>query len=183
MKRHLRPSRVTRTSAAAATAAAALVLGGCAATSQQATLLHYDPADGVSADVGPINLQDVLLVSAGEGQAARMHGLALNASNQSVQLQISTGQGSPVSVTLPANQAVRLDGQPSGDSTATSGPVAFAQYPGRPGDTLPLQFSTSGAGQVTVNTPILLNQYPYGTASVQHPTASSPTDAEGGGGH
>lgn len=151
------------------------------ATSEQATFLSYDPADGVSADVGPVNLQDVLLVSAGKGQPARMHGMANNSSAAPVQLQISTGQGSPVTVTVPAGQAVRLDGQTSGDSTATAGPVNFPSYPGQPGDTLPLQFSSSGTGQVTVNAPILLNQYPYGTASVTHPTGASPTDGSGGG--
>lgn len=171
-----------RVSAGVTAAAAAMLLSGCAELSQQTTQLQYDAADGISADVGALNLQDVLLVSPAAGSTASLSGLATNPTSQQVQLSIAGDSGSTATVTIPAGQSIRLDGKTSGDSTATVNPVRL-QVKGAPGDTTTLKFTPAGGSAVDVEAPILLNQPPYGTASPSHATAEAPEGAEEGSGH
>lgn len=186
-RRPVLTSRPGRAFAGTATVASALILSGCAGLSQQATFLEYDAADGVSAQVGSVQLTDVLLVSSGQGGAARLLGTAYNPGSTPVQIAVApAGASSPsnINVTVPPGNTVRFDGQPSGNNTATAAPVSLPSITAAPGRTTPVTFTSSSAGTVSVSVPVLLNQYPYGTASVTHAPAATPTaeGAEGGEG-
>lgn len=178
-------SRPGRAFAGTATVASALILSGCAGLSQQATFLEYDAADGVSAEVGSVQLSDVLAVSTGQGGPVRLLGVAYNPGSSPVQLTVSAnGQGGGPRVTVPPRATVRFDGQQTGNGTATISPVSLSGVTAAPGRTTPVTFTSGSAGTVSVSVPVLLNQYPYGTASVTHapaatPTAESPEGGEG----
>ena len=76
--------------AAAVALAIGLALGTSACTffAPQATLIHYDPSDGVSATVGDIQLRNVLVISP-TGKDANLVGVMINssASDQTVDFQ------------------------------------------------------------------------------------------------
>lgn len=154
-------------------------LTGCAELSPQSTTLDYDPADGVSAEVGGVSLSDVLLVSGkGEGGKAKLAGLANNTTSRDVEVTVGTGAQGGEKFTVPAGKVVRLDGRKNGDSDATIKPVTLSDVKDKVGETTTLAFTSSSSGQIHVSVPVLLDQEPYGTATESHATA------EGGeGGH
>lgn len=155
-------------------------LTGCAELSEQATTLEYDPADGVSAKVGSVGLSDVLLVTTEDSTGkAKLAGLATNQTGRDVEITVGAGAEGGKKFTVPARSAVRLDGKKNGDSDATIKPVTLDDVKDKAGETTTLAFTSAASGQVQVTVPLLLNQYPYGTASVTHPTG----EAGEGGGH
>lgn len=155
---------------------AAIGLTGCAELSEQATTLEYDPADGVSAEVGSVELQDVLIVS-GEGEGSgKLAGLANNPSARAVEITVGTSARGGQKFTVPARSVVRLDGKPNGDSPDRIKAVELSDLENKPGESATLAFTTPSAGQVQVSVPILLDQYPYGTQTVEHPTAEGGED-------
>lgn len=176
-----RPRRrsTVRLAAGAAAVVAAAGLTGCATMSQQTTELIYDAADGISGNVGQLHLSDVHMVTTADEGPAKMGGMATNKSNGAVQLTISAQGAGSKTVTVPAGQSVRLNGEKSGDSPATVPAVVFTGLKQKPGDTVNVAYSTGSGGTTTLPVPLLLDQYPYGTATLPHPTA--PTPSEGGG--
>lgn len=157
---------------------AALTLSGCFYLSPE-EVTNYNAADGISAKVGTVQLDDVLIVTSAKGAAGTLHGTATNASESPVQLTVTPTGGSATSVTVPAQTAVRLDGQPSGNSTVTAGPVNISAVGAAPGETTQVTFATSTAGSVPVNVPVLLDSAPYGSATAPHATYDAPTTSAG----
>lgn len=90
---------ITRTLFARAAAsiilAGALVLGtsGCTFFTPQATLDQYDPADGVSADLGPIKVRNAVGIINTDGRAISLMVTIINtdSSAQKVDLQFTSG--------------------------------------------------------------------------------------------
>jgi hypothetical protein len=82
--------------AASALLAAGLVLGtaGCTFLTPVATMNHYDPSDGVSANVGNLQLRNVFVISP-KGEDANLVGAIINTgtSTEEVQLQYETHSG------------------------------------------------------------------------------------------
>lgn len=153
----------------------ASVLSGCMYLSPAQTTVSYDPADGTSATIGSIQLQDVAIVSSAKGASGSMIGMATNNSTSAVQLTVTPTGGAAETVTIPGSTAVRLDGQTSGDSSQTVGPVEVAKVTAIPGGVMAVSFQTAGGGQNTVQVPVLLDQPPYGSASPSHPTYTPPS--------
>ena len=170
------PRRV-RALAGAGALGAAVLLSSCQSLSEQTTDLKYDAADGVSSTVGALQLSDVLIVTTGKGAAGQVLGMVTNNGQSAAQLQISPAGGQPQTITVPPLTAVRLDGQPSGDSTAKVAPVKVPSVNVDPGAMLPVTFASGSAGSSPVQVPVLLDHPPYGTAS-HEPEAESTGSGE-----
>lgn len=163
-----------------ALATAATALSGCMYLSPDQTTKSYLAADGVDVTVGSLQVQNALIVTTGKGAAGHMQGLAVNNGDTAINLTVS-GVGSTRQITIPASTAVRLDGKANGDSTNTISPaVSVSAVASDPGLSQKVTFSTTAAGQKSIQVPIVLDQYPYGTASDAHPTYSPPAGATSG---
>ena len=142
---------------------AALGLSACQMTSPVTTDMIYDPADGVSVDVGDVAVRDLLIVSEGDGAPGVVSGLVVNNSAEpaDVTLVISAdGQATPLSptVSVPAGQSVRLDGQAAdGSAQAVSIPAVAAA----PGGNVEILVQTSGGEADSALTPVLLPEGYY----------------------
>lgn len=68
---------------ATAAVASALLLGtaGCGVFTPTATLKHYDPTDGVSANIGDLSVRNLLLITNGVGDAAVVGNIVNNGSS------------------------------------------------------------------------------------------------------
>ena len=82
-----------------AMAAAALGLGlltvtGCGYINPQQTSDQYSASDGIRADLGPLQLRNILIVSAGEDKPGRLIGAVYNSSSQDVKLTVNGAEGS-----------------------------------------------------------------------------------------
>lgn len=141
------------------------------------TTKSYDAADGTNQTLGDVQLQNLLVVTSAKGQQGQLEGLAVNNGQSSVKLTIKAGSAS-TKLTIPPATAVRLDGKRSGDDTATVSPVTVASVAAAPGGYEKISFSTPANGTTDVQVPVLLDQYPYGTASEAHPSYTPPPNTE-----
>lgn len=154
-------------------AAAALTLSACQITSPVTTDMGYDPADGVSVDVGDVAVRDLLVVSEGDGAPGIVSGLVVNNSAEPVEVTLAVnveGQMTALSpvATVPAGQAVRLDGQGSEGGT----PVTLPAVPVGAGGNLDIVVQTSLGAADSSLVPVLLPEGPYSDHSSS--TADTP---------
>ena len=81
--------------AASVVLAGALLAGtaGCTFISQQATLIHYDPSDGVGVNIGDVKVRNVILLVDDEGKAGSLLVTIVNTGSktETVTLQYSSG--------------------------------------------------------------------------------------------
>lgn len=104
----MKKSRVRIAVSAAALAAVAIGATGCATINQQATTLHYDASDGVSAgDRAELVANNLLLVTNGDGEPARFLGHLANDSSKAQKFEIDF-DGQTVSTVVPAKDDVSL---------------------------------------------------------------------------
>lgn len=180
--RRLNSSRTALRGATATVAAGgvATVLSGCFYLNPPETDNAYNPADGAISKVGDVELTNVLVVAAKKGEEGKLEGLATNRGKSAAKLTITPTGGSPTEVTVPAGTSVRLDGQEMGSDSKTVDAVTIDNVPVEPGSRMQIEFSASGAGKTPVSIPVLLDQYPYGSASPEHATAEAQEGAEGG---
>jgi hypothetical protein len=80
---------VRRRIAVAAVLAVGLALGttGCTFFAPQATLIKYDPSDGVSTDVGQLQVRNAFAISP-KGTDANLIGVFINTSKETIDLQL-----------------------------------------------------------------------------------------------
>ena len=89
MKRRYPAQSTLRRAAASVLAISALTLAsGCSITNPRETTGAYLPADGVAADLGPVALRDLVLVSDGK-DAAVLAGSAINSGDTKITVQFS----------------------------------------------------------------------------------------------
>lgn len=143
--------------------AAALTLSACQITSPLTTTQSYDPADGVSVNVGPIAVRDLLVVSEGNGAAGVVSGQVVNTGDEPAEITLSTNQDGQATtlaptVTVDPGASTRLDGQgPNGSGTPVVIPVVGAA----PGGILQITVQSS-LGQADSGTaPVMLPEGPY----------------------
>lgn len=139
---------------------ATLALAGCQWTSPVTTEMSYDPADGVSGQVGDLQLHNVLVISDAKGGPGNVVGLASNSGAQPLQISVSTleaGQsgGPGGQVLVPANSAAQLT-----PSSAKALTVPSIGVP--PGANVQLLVRT-GAGQTVLDVPVLPGEGFYKT--------------------
>jgi hypothetical protein len=141
------------------------------------TTKSYEASDGVNTTMGSLQLQNVLIVTGAKGEAGAMRGMAVNNGQSAIKVAVTTGKKT-TTITVPAETAVRLDGKRTPDSKATVSPVSVPSVAVQPGDSQKVTFSTSKSGANDVQVPVLLDQYPYGSASPEHPTFTPPPNTE-----
>jgi hypothetical protein len=96
---------VRRRIAVAAVLAVGLILGttGCTFFAPQATLIKYDPSDGVSLNLGKLQVRNAFVISP-KGTDANLIGVFINSGNSEIDVKLQftshTG-GSAATVTLP----------------------------------------------------------------------------------
>ena len=97
----------------AASAALAIVLAlgasGCAMLTYQATTEKYEPSDGVSADVGDLDLRNILIVSEdGDEGTLVMTVVNTGADDATLGVQVGEGGGDITEIEVEAGQTVVL---------------------------------------------------------------------------
>lgn len=141
----------TLTKALATSLAAAAVLSGCQVMSPIQTTAPYQPANGVSVDLGAVQIRDLVVVSRAKGEAGTLSGMVVNTSAEPVTISFAAGAaGGSVMAQAPADTQTRLSGVvgtapvtlPSVDAAAAGGIVR-------------LTVSTPAGGASEVSVPVL----------------------------
>jgi len=157
-----------------AMAAAALGLGlvtvtGCGYITPQQTSHQYSASDGIRADLGPLQLRNFLIVSAGEDQPGRLLGAVYNSSSKDVKLTVNGAEGSQTQVSVKANSYTLLNDSTDEAILSTSGGIA--------GSLVPVRVTESGTNVTdTIDVPVLdatLEEYKEYVPGGGEPTGSS----------
>lgn len=116
----------------AAFAAAALTATGCAVTSPQATAMEYSPGDGIVEQVGPVSLNNILIVAESADDPGRLLGTLVNESGDDVTVEVAVEGAQPLSIDVPAGGEVVLEDdaneelvEPAGAGPGLMVPVTF----------------------------------------------------------
>ncbi|YCK79384.1 hypothetical protein M1D32_15400 [Arthrobacter sp. D3-16] len=157
-----------------------LLTSGCGYTNSQQTSQQYQQSDGINADLGPLELRNMLIVSNGEDQPGRVIGAVYNSSSQDVTLTLNGAEGSQTEVPVKASSYTRLND--------TSDEAILSTTGGIPGSLVDVKISENGTNvSNTVKVPVLdatLPEYkeylPAGSTPSPSPTPS-PTASELGG--
>jgi len=141
--------------AASAVLAVGLVLGasGCSMLTYQATTEHYDPSDGVSADVGALDLRNILVVSE-DGEDGNLVLTVVNTGEDDVELGVQVGEGGsePLIIEVEAGATVSLGGDEE--------PLLLEGIDTQPGALLPLYFQYGTAEGIEKLVPVLDGRLP-----------------------
>ncbi|WP_448070852.1 hypothetical protein [Georgenia yuyongxinii] len=141
-------ARTIRRSAIAATAlGAALALAGCSVANPITTQMEYAPSDGVRVEVTDgVVVENLMVLTESEGAEGRVVGAVVNRSGEPAVVTLSLGEGaSAVPVRVPAGGTA--------DLLADGVTVPSVGVP--PGAMLPSTVGAEGAGQVSVDVPVL----------------------------
>ncbi|GAA6527389.1 hypothetical protein [Intrasporangium sp. DVR] len=160
-------SRSRRAAAALGGLAVATLASGCMVFNPVQTDVAYEPADGVSADVGDLAIRDLLLVGSAEGTAV-VSGAAFNGGTEPVTLQVTPqgeGAGTGSEIKLRAREQVDL---------STKG-LHFDGIDAKPGSIVPLAVTTQPGGTTIVNVPVVLATGPYASLTAPPAPTASPT--------
>jgi hypothetical protein len=158
--------------AASALLIGAVLLGttGCSLFSEKATLIEYDPSDGVGIDLGDVELRNVLAISE-DGTDVNLVLTAINTSDQGIFVNLEYNDGAGDAQLYVAGNSSKSIGQPDEDS------VVLADADVEVGGLMPLyaQYGSQQGKQIMV--PVLDASLPeYSTLAPVEPTAS-PTPA------
>ncbi|WP_397428272.1 hypothetical protein [Pseudarthrobacter sp. BRE9] len=166
----------------AAALGASLLTAGCGYITPQQTSHQYSASDGIRADLGPLQLRNILIVSTGEDEPGRLIGAVYNSSSKDVKLTVNGAKGSQTEVPVKANSYTLLNEDSDKAILSTTG--------GKPGSLVDVKISENGTNvSNTVKVPVLdatLEEYkgyvptpsPSATSSSSaSPSASSSADA------
>lgn len=133
--------------------AAALTLSGCQYTSTIQTDRPYEPADGVSTQVGDLQVRNLLIVAGEEGGAGNLVGRTTNPTDRPGQISFTVQGGKAVQMDVPAQQSVQLS---TPDKLVPAGVIKAI-----PGALVPVEISSPTGGTATVQVPVKYPQGPY----------------------
>ncbi len=134
--------------AAAALGLSLVTVTGCGYITPQQTSHQYAASDGVLADLGPLQLRNFLIVSAGEDRPGRLLGAVYNSSSQDVKLTVNGAEGSQTQVSVKANSYTLLNDSTDEAILSTSG--------GIPGSLVPVKITESGTNVTkSIDVPVL----------------------------
>jgi hypothetical protein len=141
--------------AASAVLAVGLVLGasGCSMLTYQATTEHYDPSDGVSADVGDLDLRNILVVSE-DGEDGNLVMTVVNTGDEDAELgvQVGEGGGQTLIVEVEAGATVSLGGDEE--------PLLLEGIDTEPGSLVPIFFQYGSSEGIEKLVPVLDGRLP-----------------------
>lgn len=168
----------------AAALGVSLLTAGCGYITPQQTSHQYSASDGIRADLGPLQLRNMLIVSEGEDKPGRLIGAVYNSSSKDVKLTVNGAKGSQTEVPVKANSYTLLNEKSDEAILSTSG--------GKPGSLVDVKISENGTNvSSTVKVPVLdatLPEYkeylPAGSSpspSTSAGSTSSASPSEGAG--
>lgn len=131
--------------AAAAISIGLLSVTGCGYINPQQTNEQYSPSDGVRADLGPLQLRNMLIVSKDANKPGRVIGAVFNTSSNDATLTISGAGGSQATIPVKAKSQTYLN--------ENSEPVILSTSGGAPGSMVPVTVKT-GSESRTVQFPV-----------------------------
>lgn len=132
----------------AAALGASLLTAGCGYITPQQTSHQYSASDGIRADLGPLQLRNILIVSAGEDEPGRLIGAVYNSSSKDVKLTVNGAKGSQTQVSVKANSSTFL--------TENSDAAILSTTGGKPGSLVDLKISENGTNvSDTIKVPVL----------------------------
>jgi len=147
-------------------ASAALALGialgasGCSMVTYQATTEHYDASDGVSVDVGDLDLRNVLVVS-DDGVDGTLVMTVVNNGTEDVSLDVQFGEGGSEAQTIEVEAGSEIAfGVDDVEGTDEVEPIVLEGIDTIPGAFLPMFFEYSGAEGVEKLVPVLDGRLP-----------------------
>jgi hypothetical protein len=161
-----------------------LLASGCGYTNPQQTSEQYQSSDGIIADLGPLKLRNILIVSSGEKEPGRVIGAVYNSSSKDVTLKLNGAEGSQTEVPVKANSYTQLNESSDEAILSTTG--------GAPGSLVDVKISENGTNvSNTVKVPVLnatLEEYKEYLPAGSSPSPSttpvpSQTASESGGGN
>jgi len=134
--------------AAAALSIGLLGLTGCGYVNAQQTSHQYASSDGVRADVGPVQLRNMLIVSAGEKEPGRVIGAVYNSSSKDVKVTLKGVEGAQTEVPVKKNSYTLLNQSADAAILSISG--------GKPGSLVDIQVTEDGTNvNKTVKVPVV----------------------------
>lgn len=147
-------ARIRRAASGAALAALALTATGCGAINDQATTAQYDPSDGVSAHVGDVTIQNLMLVTNGADQEARYLGTIVNKGKDSADLSLEFS-GNSVDTNVTADKPLRLEDDKNAETFTVPGDTSKEANKGTyPGQQV-LVTIKSGGNSTTAKVPVV----------------------------
>ncbi|WP_258806062.1 hypothetical protein [Pseudarthrobacter sp. NS4] len=160
-----------------------LLTSGCGYINSQQTAEQYQSSDGIITDLGPLQLRNMLIISAGEDQPGRLLGAVYNTSAEDVKLTVNGAEGSQTEVPVKANSYTLLNDSSDEAILSTTG--------GIPGSLVDLEITEDGTNASnTVRVPVLdttLEEYkeylPAGSTPSPTSATPSPSASELGGGN
>ena len=143
--------------AASAALAIGLALGasGCSMLTYQATTEKYDPSDGVSVDIGELDLRNVLVVSE-DGEDGNLIMTVVNNSDDDVELgvQFGEGGGDTQTIEIEAGKSVAF-GVDAAESEDVLEPLLLEGIDTQPGALLSMYFQYGDAEGIEKQVPVL----------------------------
>ena len=143
--------------AASAALALGLALGasGCSMLTYQATTEHYTASDGVSVDVGDLDLRNVLVVSE-DGEDGALVMTVVNNGDEDVELgvQFGAGGGDVQTIDVDAGATVAF-GVDDSESIDVLDPLLLEGIDTQPGSLLTMYFQYGDAEGIEKQVPVL----------------------------
>ncbi|TDP99286.1 hypothetical protein AXZ95_3201 [Leifsonia sp. 115AMFTsu3.1] len=149
--------------------AVAFGTAGCGFIAPQATTKHYDASDGVSGNVGSIDVRNAIIVTdAKDGTVGNLVVTLVNTDTKSHRVAISAGDqsSSAAYVTVQPGQVKQLGQDPENGGT---GNVLIPEFTTKPGALFPVYFQYGDQTGVNLKVPVLDGQLPE-YASLVPPT-------------
>jgi len=150
------PSKTAARLALGAAVALAALLGttGCSFIAPQATLIHYDPAEGVGTDLGKVAIRSAEAVANPETGAINVIFTAINATSDTATVSIAVGESGvdgQHTLTIPAGKTV-IVGQD------TSGIVVDKPTGATIGGLYQVTFQAGAADSTVLSVPVLTDE-------------------------
>ena len=155
-------------------AASAILIGGlllattgCSLFSEKATLIEYAPSDGVEADLGSIELRNVLAIS-DDGEDLNLVLTAINSSDNGIFVNFQFNDGEGEEQLYVAGNSSKSIGQPDEESVILRGadtqvgglfPV-YAQYGEVPGTQMLVPVLDGSLGEYSTLVPVAPTEEP-----------------------
>ncbi len=140
------PNDRVQQAAVAGVVLAMLGISGCSVINEQSTTRQYAASDGIVEDLGPVELRNILIVSAEEGTPGALLGTIFNTSEDPVQVTIQ-GENESTEITIEGEDKFVFEEETGDDAT-------LAGISEIPGSLVDLDFSVE-ADTATFRVPVV----------------------------
>lgn len=135
--------------------AVAFSTAGCGLVAPQATTKHYDASDGVSGNVGTVDVRNAIIVTdAKDGTVGNLVVTLVNTGDKSQRVAITAGDegSSAAEVTVKPGQVKQLGQDPENGGPSN---VLIPEFTAKPGSLFPVYFQYGDQTGVNLKVPVL----------------------------